>query len=86
MVKSLTRLTPAIMYQMVGASRHFPNREGSQKEATGWQMRVSRKARATAQVVRKIRPKRVMRCIMGLEKRRLYYSKMETLVRHTAML
>lgn len=88
MVKSVTKLTPAIMYQIVGASRHFPFAfaEGSQNAATGWQMSVSRNARATAHAVRKMSPKRQMRCMMGLAKRRLYCRRMEILVRQTAML
>src|SRR4051794_16531070 len=60
-VKSLTRLTPAMMYQIVAGSIHLPLMLLSQKAATGWQMRVSRKASATAHADRKQRPKRIMR-------------------------
>lgn len=84
--KSVTRLTPAIMYQTVVMLMHLPGMDESQKVATGWQMSVNKKARATAQAARKHSAVSVMRWMMALANRRLYWSRMDILVRHTATL
>lgn len=84
--KSVTTLTPAMTYQMVALSRQNPLTFGSQKAATGMQTMGRRKERVTAQHVRKHKPTTMIFLRIVLEKMRLYWSRMEILVKQTATL
>ena len=86
MVKSVTTLTPAMMYQMVPWLRQKPFTSGFQKASTGMQDKGSKKHRVIPQQIRKPRQKRMIFRRAVLEKMRRYCSRIEILVRQTATL
>jgi hypothetical protein len=73
-------------YQMVVLSRQNPSTSGSQKAATGMQVRGRRKHSVMPQQIRKPRPTRMNFRSLVLLKMRRYCSRIEILVRQTAML
>lgn len=84
--KSVITLTPAMTYQIVALSRQNPLTFSSQKAATGMQTMGKRKESVIPQHVRKHRPQMMIFLRIVFEKMRLYWSKMEILVRQTATL
>lgn len=84
--KSVKTLTPAMTYQIVVLSRQNPSMVGSQKAATGMQVRGRRKQRVMPQQMRKQRPTRMNFRSLVLLKMRRYCRRIEILVRQTATL